>query len=137
IDDRDLWLLELRMSADQRHRLADAIAATEGRNYPYTFFVHNCAWYLQELLARAGFGFPAPSGPTSPTGVWSVVANSDLAGTTLFRSATSYRVARRFEAVDDEVVRRIEQERWEDVVADTAWLVRLGREELAAVNEYA
>lgn len=137
IDDRDLWLLELRLSADERRRLDEVIDAAAGLRYPYTFFVRNCAWYLQELLARADVGLPAPSGLTSPTDVWSMIANTTLAGRTLFRPAAHRRIAMQYAMLDDRAVRRIERDPWDVVAADTAWIARLDPASRMVVSEYA
>lgn len=136
LDDRDLWLLELNLSHEQRFRLTEAISATAGAQYPYTFFVQNCAYYLQKLLAEARLGVSMPSGPTSPTGVWRLLEEAGVGGETLFRPATSRRLKARLANLRDPDIDRLKHERWEDVVADTAWSNALDRETRFAVSDY-
>ena len=136
LDDRDLWLLELKISSDERANLIQAISATQDRVYPYTFFVQNCAYYLQALLAQAGLAVPHPSGPTSPTGVWRLLEDVGIGGATHFRPGISRRLQMRFAGSNESGLERLRREPWERVVADTAWVATLTPDARAMMSEF-
>jgi len=136
LDDRDLWLVRLNLSHDQQQMLAAEMAASEGRWFPYTFFVKNCAYYLQLLLSRAIEAIPAPHGPTSPIGVMDTVLRSEIAGPCFFRPAESRRLVRLAADVTPDIVGHLRQTRWTDVVRDTTWLRALSTDDRLFVQEY-
>ena len=136
LDDRDLWLLELKLSLEERDRLNAAIGRTEGKQYPYTFFVRNCAYYLQRLLSEIDIGVPPPAGPTSPTGVWMLIEELSKGGDTFFRPGASHRLESQLVRVWDENLERLRSEPWEAVVGDTAWIESLEPSALAPVNDF-
>lgn len=121
LDDRDLWLLELRLTAAERAALDEAIRAREGSWYPYTFFSKNCAYYLQLLLAEVTGVVSLPSGTVSPTGVFDAVRGTRVGGPTFFRPAASRRLMASSASVAPHVRERLEDDAWMTVAADTAW----------------
>lgn len=136
LDDRDLWLTEIVLSAQQRRALASKLAATAGQWYPYTFFERNCAYYLQTMLARVVDDIPVPSGPTSPTDVFERILQSEVAGKSYFRPAASRRLEETGDRVTGTVMTRLRGEAWYDVAADTAWLKELSAHDRMYVQEY-
>jgi len=130
-DDRDLWLVRLTLSRDERIALEEALNATRGRWYPYTFFDQNCAYYLQSILAEATGSIPEPSGIISPTSVVEAILRSPLAGQSFIRPAASQRLETLARSAHDHVVARLKADDWQAVAADTIWLASLstpGRE---------
>jgi hypothetical protein len=122
LEDRDLWLVELRLTPSQRAALEGALEERRGRWYPYSFFRQNCAFHLQALLAAATGAVSAPSGLVSPTGVVTEVLRGPLAGPSFFRPAASRRIAAAAAALSPDVLRRLRREPWTALAADTAWL---------------
>jgi hypothetical protein len=136
LEDRDMWLVLLELTPEQRQALEDEIAATRGRWYPYTFFKKNCAHYIQLLLARATGQLGPPRGTVSPTGVMDAVLNSSLAGPSYFRPAVSRKLEAMSNSVDEDVLARLQRESWTTVAADTAWLQGLPAHERRFLQEY-
>lgn len=136
LEDRDLWLLELDLSSAEAAALHRELAATAGRWYPYTFFEKNCAYYLQRLLARASGSVNPPSGPTSPTGVFQAVLDTELAGATFFRPGSSRRLREMRAGANEDVVSRLSEGPWSAVAADTAWLRQLPAVDRRFAHEY-
>lgn len=135
LDDRDLWLVELRLTAEERVALEAALARREDAWFPYTFFSRNCAYYLQLLLAEATGAVPMPSGAVSPTGVFDEVRSTRLGGATYVRPAASRRLRERSAAMRPSVMDRLQEEPWTELAADTAWQGRLGTTERRLVQE--
>lgn len=135
LDDRDLWLVELRLTAEERVALEPALARREDAWFPYTFFSRNCAYYLQLLLAEVTGAVPMPSGAVSPTGVFDEVRSTRLGGATYVRPAASHRLRERSAALSRPVMDRLREEPWTELAADTAWQTLLGSTEQRLVHE--
>lgn len=136
LEDRDLWLAELRLSAEQRASLDEAIEETSGKWSPYTFFSRNCAFYLQLLLNQATGLVPSPQGTVSPTEVFDLVLKSGLATETYFRPSASEYLVEMANLVEDQVVDRLRESEWTSVAADTIWLNSLNPKEQSFVQEF-
>jgi len=122
LEDRDLWLIELKLTRAQRAALEKALEDTKGRWYPYTFFQKNCAHYLQLLLAATTGAIAEPAGFVSPTDVMDEVLRSELVGRSYYRPAASRRIASLGAEVDHAVTERLGKEDWTSLAADTAWI---------------
>lgn len=122
LDDRDLWLVELRLSAAQRAAIERALADASGRWYPYSFFQQNCAHYLQRLLADATGAVRGPSGLVSPAEVMGDVLASPLAGATFHRPAASRRIAAASAGVERAALDRLRREDWQALAGDLAFV---------------
>lgn len=136
LEDRDLWLLEVKLSADERRALAGELERVGQDRYAYTFFGKNCAHYLQALLAAASSHIPAPQGITSPTGVMQVALESGLAGSTYMRPAVSSRVHRLAERLPVDVATSVRRQEWSALAADTAWISVRTSSERQFLQEY-
>jgi hypothetical protein len=136
LDDRDLWLTEVLLTAEQRERLDREIEATAGKSYPYTFFVRNCAYYLQILLANVLDGVDQPYGPTSPTGVFEAVYRSGATGRSFFRPAATRRLEDTARTISQSVASRVRREEWRELAADTAWLANLSAADRWFVQQF-
>jgi len=136
LDDRDLLLLELVLTPAERRALGDAIAATKGCWFPYTFFRLNCAHYLQRLLADVFPDIPLPGGAVSPVDVMEIVLESTHAGRCFRRPAASSRLESEFDGLDPEIRRQVSQRTWTDVAADLKWLRGLTPSERRVVHDY-
>jgi hypothetical protein len=136
LEDRDMWLVLLQLTPEQRQGLDDELAATRGRWYPYTFFNKNSAYYIRLLLERATGQLGSPRGTVSPTGVMDEVLSSGLAGPSYFRPAVSQKLEAMSSRIDEGVLTRLRSEPWTTVAADTAWLQRLPSRERRFVQEY-
>ena len=134
LDDRDLWLVELRLSPSHRRALDVALDRTTGRWYPYTFLSRNCAYYLQALLAEATGIVDVPSGVVSPTGVMSAVLRTPLAGRSFTRPSASKRITALAATASPATIDRL-QDSWRDAVADTAWVATLTPSDRHLVQE--
>ena len=136
LEDRDLWLVELRLSTEQRTSLDEAIEETSGEWSPYTFFSRNCAFYLQLLLSQATGVLPPPQGTVSPTEVFDLVLNSSLATETYFRPSASEYLVEMANHIESRVVDRLRESEWTSVAADTTWLASLDPKEQSFVQEF-
>lgn len=136
LDDRDLWLTKIDLTSHQRGLLERELAATAGRWYPYTFFERNCAYYIQQLLARVMENIPAPDGPTSPTGVYRMVLKSGDAGPSYFRPGASTRLQELRARASPSTTARLRTRGWKTVAADTSWLSGLPQSDRRFVQEY-
>jgi hypothetical protein len=136
LEDRDLWLLELRLTAGERKAVERAVANVHGHSYPYTFFVRNCAFYLQKLLAEALIQIPLPRGPTSPADVYDLVAKTRFAGGHWHRPAATQEVRNALARASDETISRLAGTSWEIVARDTAWFGGLPTDDRLAVSQY-
>lgn len=136
LDDRDLWLVELRLTPQQRARLEASIGNTRGRWYPCDFFRRNCAWYLQEVLVAATDAVPPPSGFVGPTDVMRLVQGSVLAGSSFHRPSASGRVRALATGAREAVRHRLEREDWRALAADSAWLEGLTGPERRLAQAY-
>ena len=134
LDDRDLWLVELRVSPVQRARLEAALRRTEGQWYPYSFLSRNCAYYLQTLLAEATGVIEAPSGVVSPTGVMSTVIGTSIGGRSFTRASASKRIETLGRVASPGAIDRL-QNAWYEAVADTAWVATLAPNDRRIVQE--
>lgn len=137
LDDRDVWLTELILTTEQREQLYQEIESVSGHLYPYTFFVHNCAYYLQLLLAKVVDGIDPPSGVTSPTGVIDVVLRSGSAGANYLRPAATQQLEVVARNANAPVVARLRSENWDDVIADTTWIADLSTSDRHLVQQFA
>jgi hypothetical protein len=135
LDDRDLWLLELRLDPAQRARLDLAIARGVQRWAPYSFFQRNCAYYLQAALAEATDAIPGPSGLVSPTGVFALLEASPLAGAAYHRPSASSRIAGLAAAVDPAFTAGLQRTDWQVLAADPAWISGLSSAERRLARE--
>jgi Domain of unknown function (DUF4105) len=136
LEDRDLWLVELTLSATQRAALTKELAETAGRWYPYTFFSENCAYYLQQLLSDATGVISEPKGVVSPIGVVDEVLSSTIAGPSFFRPSVSRRLRQMANTVDPQVVKRLRSQDWVHIAADTTWVRQLPASDRQFVQEY-
>jgi hypothetical protein len=138
LDDRDLWLLELRLTVEQRRALEDVLARTEGRWYPYSFFRLNCAHYLQAALADVTDAIPTPRGVVSPAEVFALVQASHVGGEAYHRPSASRRIAALASGADSAFLERLEDEEWTTLAADLEWISSLSRSErLVAMELFA
>jgi len=53
-ENRDLYLLELKVEASKLEKLLTSVAQRMGKPFPYTFAKYNCAYYLALLLEEQG-----------------------------------------------------------------------------------
>jgi hypothetical protein len=135
LDDRDLWLLELRLSREERAALEEALGRTAGRWYPYSFFRLNCAHYLQAVLAEATGAVPPPSGVVSPIEVFERAQGSRLAGPAFHRPAASRRIAVLAGQAEPAFVDRLRRSDWRALAADLEWIAGLTSAERGLVQE--
>lgn len=135
LDDRDLWLLELRLTPEQRGALEEALGRAAGRWYPYSFFRLNCAHYLQALLAEATGAIRRPSGFVSPTSVFEDVQRSSLAGAAYHRPSASHRIEARSAGAAPAVLSRLRAPDWTAQAADLDWISSLGSSERLLAQE--
>jgi hypothetical protein len=136
IADRDLWLIQLTLSKEERSQLERLLAEAEDEWFPYTFFIRNCAYYLQSILSAATGALSDPSGITSPTGVFQEVQDSRIGGPTFFRPAASRRLLAIGDNLSETVKQELKTRPWREIAADTLWHNRLQSEELAFVLEF-
>jgi Domain of unknown function (DUF4105) len=54
LEDRDLFIFELRVSAVEIKQLADNVSVELKKSYPYSFIKKNCGFYLNRLLHKNG-----------------------------------------------------------------------------------
>lgn len=136
LEDRDLWLVELELTTQERSALDKELSSVKGYWYPYTFFSKNCAYYLQSIISRATGAIPPPKGTVSPIGVLDAVLKSSLAGQSYFRSAESYRLADMSKEIPPSVINRLRKDNWITVAADTTWLMQLANTERRFVQDF-
>ncbi len=135
LDDRDLWLLELRLTPEQRTALREALARTERRWYPYSFFRLNCAYYLQAVLAEATGAVRPPRGVVSPIAAFKDVQDSSLAGSAFHRPAASRRIAALATRTRPAFLARLEGADWMTLAANLDWIASLSRAERLVAQE--
>ena len=136
LEDRDLWMVQLRLSDDEHHALEQVIAEEEGRHYPYTYFSRNCAFYIQRLLARALPDIPEPGGRVSPMGVLERAISQNRAAASYYRPALSLRLCSQVDDLPAEVRSRINSTEWRDLAADHEWLRGLERSSRLFLQEF-
>jgi hypothetical protein len=121
LQDRDLWLLRIRLASEETRALQRAVDEVKGQWYPYVFFTRNCATYLQHLLSRALVDVPEPRGSVSPISVLELVIASGRAEECYFQPAISQHIAeaaRRLPGAAVDVLRHVN---WTRLAADTLW----------------
>lgn len=136
LEDRDLWLVRLRLSEQERADLQEALTSVEGRRFPYKFFSKNCAYYLQLLLSNALSSMPAPSGNVSPVSVLELTIKLGLAEASYYRPSLSQRLAHNVRALSPLVAKRLDDVAWQDLAMDHDWLHSLGAADRAIVQEF-
>ncbi len=135
LDDRDLWLLELRLTNGQRAALVEILGRTRGRWYPYSFFKLNCAYYLEAALADATGAIPRPRGVVSPVEVFMDVQRSSLAGPAYHRPSATRRIAALAKGAEPAVLERLRGSDWTAVAADLDWISSLSSSERVLAQE--
>ena len=136
LEDRDLWLFEVRLNKDERRALETELERVAQQSYSYTFFGKNCAYYLHVLLAAASSDIPPPQGISSPTGVVRIVTESGSVGDAYVRPAISSRVERLAEQLPRATAARLRGEQWPALAADTSWIAVRSPTERQFLQEY-
>lgn len=137
LEDRDLWLAQLKLDAIELSALDGQLDRERGRSHPYTFFARNCAHYLQALLARVTPRMPEPSGTVSPLEVLDLAAENGLVTTWYRRVSASQQLEHRLASVSPAVRTRLREESWGALVADTAWTSALSKHDRRLLHDYA
>ena len=136
LEDRDLWLLQLDLTQDQRRALNQHISELSSSFYPYFFFTKNCAYYLQEVLSHVMNAVPAPSGPTSPIGVMELISNIGAVKACYFRPSISRRLQTELRTVSSMSLEKIHGQDWRDLASDHKWIAGLTPSERGFVQQY-
>lgn len=135
LDDRDLWLLELRLDGGERAALEEVIRRVSGGWFPYSFFQRNCAHYLQAVLSEATGAVPPPSGVVSPAEVFRDVQRSGIGGAAYHRPSASRRIDALASEAAPELRRRLRTADWTAAAADLEWISGLSRSERLLAQE--
>jgi hypothetical protein len=135
LDDRDLWLLELRLTREQRTALVEVLGRAEGRWHRYSFFQLNCAYYLQAALADATGAVAQPGGVVSPAEVFKEVQRSSLAGAAYRRPSASRRIAALAARAKPAFSKRLRIADWRVLAADLQWISSLTSAERLLAQE--
>lgn len=122
LEDRDITMVQLRLSKQEREAIHHYVAENKGTQYPYTFFSRNCAFYLQQLLACVSASVPQPSGAVSPMGVMELIINNGLAEASYFRPAISAQLVELAQRAQDSSVARVQESDWRELASDHEWL---------------
>lgn len=117
-DDRDLWVFELSFDNDLITSLKSALSDEEGRWHPYTFFIKNCAFYVQDLLHRVTGSLPPPNGITSPSSVVRSAESAGLIKQSYFRPRMSRSLQTQAENLSGEFQATIRREKWENALGE-------------------
>ncbi len=136
LEDRDLWIIRLRTSYREREALDVVLAEVKGRWFPYTFFSRNCAYYLQQLLARTLSDLPEPQGTVSPVEVLELAIRVGLAEASYYRPAASKSLSSRVRELSEPVHAKLRRGDWRDLASDYEWLRGLSAEERVFIQEY-
>ena len=136
LEDRDLWLLELTLTDEQRKLLAAGLEGKGDNRYPYTFFHRNCAYYIQAVLADVVPSIPYPSGMVSPVEVYGLAARSDAAGGHFYRPAESTQVHNQLLSLSDSTADKVFDSDWQMLATNFRWLRNLNHEERLIIHEY-
>lgn len=135
LEDRDLWLIRLKLTKQERALLQDSLTTVVGRRYPYTFFSRNCAYYLQLLISDVLPLVPRPTGRVSPVEVLELTVKLGLADVCYFRPSLSQRLALESNALSSSVADKLKEVPWRELAADQAWLRSLNPVDREIVQE--
>lgn len=106
LEDRDIFIFELRASASEVKQLADDISEELKKNYPYSFTKKNCGFYLNRLLFRHGLSQRDLSSDwvVKPIDVIDSLDQSRIAQVKLVPSSRRVAMHYQNELTDDEVL---------------------------------
>jgi hypothetical protein len=136
LDDRDLWILRLQMSEDEKRSLHDAVQEAKGQWYPYTYFSKNCAYYIQKLLSQALPRLPEPSGIVSPIEVFELMIMKGYAVDCYYRVALSSQLVERSQMLSMKTIEKIRKLGWRQLASDLDWLQDLPAQERYFMQAY-
>lgn len=135
LEDRDLWLVRLRLSEQERAKLQELLISAEGQRYPYKFFSKNCAYYLQLLLSEVLPAMPQPAGHVSPVGVLELAMKLGLTDASFFRPSLSRRLAHDAHALSSPAAKKLNDDPWQHLAMDHDWLRSLNPADREIVQE--
>jgi hypothetical protein len=137
LEDRDLWLIQLRLSSRERRALMEGLDSIRERLFPYTYFTKNCAFYLHRLLANAIPQLEKPEGIVSPAGVMNLIVERGLAQECYFRPSVSNQLSEMVPSVPSSFLEQLATNDWRALAASEDWLRQLTPEERAFFQQYS
>ena len=136
LEDRDLWLFELRLTEKQKIKFLKVVEKLKKRRFPYKFFSKNCAHYTQLLLAETLALIPPPKGSVTPLDVITVLRRKNLIVSQTKIPSISTRLVHQAGSISRTVLTTIHQRSWKELAVDTNWLEGLSTEERFFLMDY-